>query len=431
MTLSLIWLHVLFLGLILGTKAFFSILEIVNFRYAKRTIREEEEWVNEKLGIDDIDRLLKYMRIKTGFGLLQSIISLVLILGVLYAGLFTAAVEFLHSFNYGTVVEGLLFFVGLTVLGTVINTPFGAFETFVIEELFDFNEQSISLWIVDKIKGLAIGLVFTVLLGGALMYFITLLPDTWWIAGWGMFIAFGLVMQVLYPRVIAPLFNDFDPVEEGELRQAVEEIFDKAGFTCSQIFTMDASKRSSHSNAYFIGFGRTKRVVLFDTLIDQMGLNQIQGVLAHELAHWKKGHIWKGIVRNAIRMGILFGVLYYLVNMQWLYGMWGIESKIVYAGLLLAGLWLNPINQFLTPLENRFSINNEREADDFAADVMGTGQPLIEALYSLTGENLSNPFPHPLYAAFNYTHPPIPDRIRYLKERTEDDQQSEEAEIEE
>lgn len=415
----LVW-HAVFLGLLVGVDAFFLIVDVVNLRYGREEVKRNEEELEENFGVDDPGELLNYQLLTTGFSQLKSWIYLGILLLVLYSGVFTEAVLFAEGFGYGTVLTGTGFLLVLAVVGLLISIPFGAFKTFVIEELFDFNQQTLGLWVKDQLKGLLLTLVFTGVIAAPILWFITLLPTLWWVAAWGLVLAFGLAMQVIYPRIIAPFFNDFEPIEDGELATAIEELFDRAGFECSDIYSMDASKRSSHSNAYFVGFGRTKRVVLFDTLLDQMSIPNVQSVLAHELAHWKKGHVWKGVFRQAVRTGITFYVLHLLVQSPYLYEMFGLPTGSVYAGLLLAGLVIAPINQLLSPLENYFSIQDEREADEYAVRVMGEGESMVEALYRLVGENLSNPYPHPLYASFNYTHPPIPDRVRYIEEEAED-----------
>jgi STE24 endopeptidase len=211
--------------------------------------------------------------------------------------------------------------------------------------------------------------------------------------------------------VIAPLFNDFTPVE-GDLRAAVEAVFEKAGFVCDQVYEMDASRRSSHANAYFVGFGQSKRVVLFDTLVEQHPVEEVQAVLAHELAHWKRSHIWRQFAAGAVQVGILLAVAGWLVDQAWLYEAVGVTTPAV--GLAIAGLWVWPLSRLSAPLSNRLSLAHEREADDFAADVFSP-EPLAAALARLVGENLSNPFPHPLYATFHYTHPPVPERMRRLR----------------
>ncbi|MFB6186581.1 MAG: M48 family metallopeptidase, partial [Halobacteriaceae archaeon] len=341
-----------------------------------------------------------------------------LLLLVLYSDIFSNIIASIQSLQYGPIISGVIFFGGTVIITQIFSLPFNAVDTFVIEEIFEFNQQTPSLWMKDTILQTGISLVFVGILGGAVLLFIDIFPTLWWLAAWILFIAFSLVMQVIYPRLIAPLFYNFEPIESGDLREAVNDVFDRAGFSCDQIYVMDASRRSTHSNAYFIGFGQTKRVVLFDTLIDQMEIPEIQSVLAHELAHWKKGHIWKRLITSSIRMGIVFFVLYYLLQTQWLYSMFGVPS-VPYVGLFLAGIWVYPINRLLAPLQNQFSLKHEREADQFAIEVMDTGQPMVDALTNLVSENLSNPFPHPLYERFHYSHPPIPERIQNIEEQAE------------
>jgi STE24 endopeptidase len=221
-------------------------------------------------------------------------------------------------------------------------------------------------------------------------------------------------MQVLKPRVIDPLFYDFEQIDGGELREAVDDVFERAGFACEQVYEMDYSSRSSHSSAYFVGFGRTKRVVLFDTLVEDMSIPEIQSVLAHELAHWKKGHIWKFVGLAALRFGVVFAVLGYLVGAEWLYApAWAPETA--YAGLMVAFLWVMPFQRLTAPLDNALSLRFERQADAFAAETVG-GERMASALANLAAENLASLFPHPWYERFHHDHPPIPERMRRVRE---------------
>jgi STE24 endopeptidase len=414
-------LHAAFVVLLVGTQAFFTALAVRNVQHADRLVARKAAWLADTLGIDDPDELRDYHRLTTTFSELQSWIGLAVLLVVLYAGALEWAVGLLAATGLSTVLQGVVFFAGLVVATQLFSLPFSIVSTFGIEEVFDFNQQTPRLFARDTLLTLGISLVFTAILGGAVLGFITVLPTLWPLAAWLLFIAFSLVMQVLYPRVIAPLFNDFDPVESGELRDAVEDVFERAGFSTSDIYTMDASRRSSQLNAYFIGFGNTKRVVLFDTLVKSMEIPELQGVLAHELAHWKEAHIWKQFASSAVRMGVVFAALGALVAFEPLYTAFGIPETATYAGLLLAALIVGPVLQFTAPLANRLSLKHEREADAFAADVMGA-DPMVDALARLATENLANPFPHPWYATFHYSHPPIPERIRLLEERDGADQ---------
>lgn len=282
--------HAVFVGLLVGTEVFFTALSILNLRHGDRTVRSESDWVTETLGVADIDRLLAYNRLSIGFGLLETWIGLGAVLLVLYSGLFADAVGAVGTLGLGTVGNGVVFLLGVVVATILLSLPFDVVGTFGIEEAFDFNRQSVPLWLRDQVVGLGISIVIGGILGTAILWFLSLFPNWWWIGAWGLFVAFSLTMMVIYPRVIAPLFYDFDPIEDGPVRESVDDTFEKAGFECEQVYEMDASRRSAKSNAYFIGFGRTKRVVLFDTLLEGMDLPSIQGVLAHELAHWKKAH---------------------------------------------------------------------------------------------------------------------------------------------
>ena len=416
-------LHAAFVVLLVGTQVFFTVLAVLDVRHADRLVDRKRAWLDETLGVDDTDELRDYHRLTTAFSELQSWLGLAVLLVAIYAGGLSWAVGLLTATGLSIVSQGILLFGGLVIAAQLFSLPFSVVSTFGIEEIFDFNQQTPKLFARDTLLTLGISLVFTAILGGAVLVFITTLPTLWPLAAWLLFIAFSLVMQILYPRVIAPLFNDFDPVESGELRAGVEDVFERAGFSTSQIYTMDASRRSSQLNAYFIGFGRTKRVVLFDTLVDSMEIPELQGVLAHELAHWKEAHIWKQFASSAVRMGIVFAALGALVAFEPLYTAFGIPETATYAGLLVGALIVGPLLQFTAPLANRLSLRHEREADAFAADVMGA-EPMVDALARLANENLANPFPHPWYATFHYSHPPIPERIRLLEARNDAGEES-------
>lgn len=407
--------HAVFLALVVGTTAFFAVLAALNVRHAESAVRERADWLADTIGVEDPDRLLDYHRLGTAASQLESVVSLAVILLVLYSGLFGAAVEWTFGALANDLLAGVALFVGAVVGLQLLSLPFDAFDTFGIEEVFGFNEQSPRLFARDALVGTAVAVVFTAILGGAVLFVVEQFPQWWWLAATGVVVAFLLATQVLVPRVVMPLFYDFDPIEDGALRDAVEDVFERAGFTCDQVYVMDASSRSGHSNAFFTGFGRTKRVVLFDTLVEQMDDEEVQSVLAHELAHWKKGHIWQNVAASAVQVAVLLFVAQFLLDQSWLYAMFGVPEQAA-AGLLLAGLWLQPLSQLTSPLENRLWLANEREADAFAVDVMGGGDALADALADLTSENLGNPFPHPLYETFHYQHPPVPERIRYLTE---------------
>ncbi len=411
--------HVLLVGLFVGTQLLYTVLAVRNVRHSTERIVAEREWLRDELDVENPDRIVDYLRAKTGLSQLQSWLGLGILLLVLYGGIFTDAVLAIEAIGIGPIGGGVVFFLVLTVALQAFSMPFDLIDTFVVEEIFDFNTQTPQSWIRDAVLGLGLTLVITALIVGVILAFIVYLPTFWWLAGAGFFLAFTIIMQVLYPRVIAPLFNEFERIDDGDLRAAIEEVFERAGFECEEIYTMDASRRSTHLNAYFVGFGRAKRVVLFDTLVERFAREQIQSVLAHELAHWKRRHIWKHLGIGTVRVTIVLFVLWYLLAGGWMTAMFGIPETAVYAGLLVGLLFVTPVMQLSAPLVNRVSLAHEREADRFAADVMNDPEPLANALATLASENLANPFPDPVYAAFHYSHPPIPERIRRLQSETD------------
>jgi STE24 endopeptidase len=413
-----------FAVLLVGTEAFFTALSILNLRHEEATVEAEQDWVTGELGIDDTGELLDYNRASTGLGLLKQWVTLLVVLLVLFSGVFADAVAALQATGWPILVQAAVFFGGVVVAARAFGVPFDLVDTFVVEEIWGFNNQSPTLWARDLVVGTVLALVIAASLLSAVVWFVGSVPY-WPAAGWALFVGFVLAMQVLKPRVIDPLFYDFTAVDEGELRDAVDAVFERAGFACEQVYEMDYSSRSGHSNAYFVGFGRTKRVVLFDTLIEDMSIEAVQSVLAHELAHWKEGHIWKFIGLAAVRFAVVFAVLGYLVGAQWLYApAWVPETT--YAGLALAILVVAPFQRFTSPLDNYLSLAYEREADAFAAETVG-GDAMADALSNLAAENLASLFPHPWYETFHYNHPPIPERMRRVREIGADTDTSDET----
>ncbi len=408
--------QLLFVGLLVGTTALFTVLSVLNLRYGRHKVPQHAEWLRTELGIENPQRLLAYERATTGLSLVQSWLLVGVLLVAVLTGVLATVVEWVMATGFSTGVQGALFFAGLVVGYQLSTIPFDLYGTFVIDERFGFNESTPLLWARDFVVELAV----SGLLVGALFGVLTTLIDTvatqyWAIGGWVLVVGVSLSMQVLYPRVIAPLFNDFEPITDPELRDAIEELFDRVGFETSGIYRMDASRRSTRLNAYFVGFGRTKRVVLFDTLIDELDREQLLGVLAHELAHWKRGHIWKRLGASAVQTGVAFAVLAGVLTGLPLAAAFGVPEPAVYGQLFVGLLIVYPVLELTAPLVNRLSLSHEREADRFAVTALGDGEPMAQALATLARENLANPFPHPWYALFTQSHPPIPERIRAVR----------------
>jgi STE24 endopeptidase len=313
------------------------------------------------------------------------------------------------------VLAGILFMFACSILLGVLDIPFDLYSTFVIERNFGFSTITFRLWLKDQMKSL---LVSGLLLGIILAVFLELLytlPGLWWLPAWASFVSFQLLLTWLYPKVIAPMFNKFEPIEDETLKKGIDELLEHAGFHLKGLFKMDASTRSRHSNAYFTGIGKFKRIVLFDTLINTHTLKEITAVLAHELGHLKKGHIKKQLGASIIISFVALYVIAKLLAWQGLYITFGFQGIIPYAGLFLLTIIGKPVIFFLTPIGSLVSRRYERQADAYARSLTGSTLPLAQALKRIAKDNLANLHPHPLYAWFYYSHPPLAGRIEALE----------------
>ncbi|MDA3850031.1 MAG: M48 family metallopeptidase, partial [Spirochaetaceae bacterium] len=300
--------------------------------------------------------------------------------------------------------------VSISAIFEILNFPLEFHRQFVLEEVFGFNKMNLKLYIMDKIKQTILSIVLSLPLLWGLITFLEKTGNLWWLYAWGAFVCFQMIIYFLYPVVIAPIFNKFTPLEEGELRQRLEDLSKKCGFTNQGIFMMDGSKRSSHSNAYFTGFGRFRRIVLFDTLIEQLTIDQLEGVLAHEIGHYKKRHILKRMVSSMFIMGIFFFLLHLLKDQAALYQAFRFSGPSLEALLIIIGFCSSPIGFLFTPINTGRSRKHEFQADSYSYEIVGSAEPLIGALLGLSKKNLSNLTPHPLYSNFYYSHPTLAER---------------------
>jgi STE24 endopeptidase len=311
--------------------------------------------------------------------------------------------------------QALIFFGTLALIGGAAGIPFDIYHTFVLEKKYGFSTITWKLWLTDLIKSVLISAILMGVLLSAFMAFILYLPKSWWFWAWIFFTLFEILLMWLYPVVIAPLFNKYEPIKDEELKGKIEILLAKIGLKAKGIFQVDEGKRSKHTNAYFTGIGKTKRIVLYDTLLASHSQEEILAVLAHEIGHWKKKHILKQLIAMiALSLGGFY-LIYLMVNWPPLYDAFGLEQTPVYAGLLLASIYFSCIGFFFSPLGAFVSRRYEREADKMAIELVGTSEPMINALKRLAKDNLSNLHPHPWYVWFYYSHPPLTERIRYLK----------------
>lgn len=343
------------------------------------------------------------------------VLALILVCGVL-PWLFYGISSVLGMGVWG---QALVLFL-IMILISLPSLPFEWWSTFKLEARYGFNKTTLGLWITDKIKGIILGLLLGYPLLCLLLWFFQIVPNTWWVWGFFAFFGFQILLLLLYPRLILPLFNKLTPLPEGELRERLLKLGERTGFTAQTIQVMDGSRRSTHSNAFFTGFGRFRRIVLFDTLIEQLEPVELEAVLAHEIGHYKLGHIPKMLVVSALSSFLGFAALGWIARQPWFYESFGfrIEDGMVPA-LILFGLLAGLVTFWLSPVLNRLSRKHEYEADAFACEAMGTPDPLIQSLRKLHGKNLSNFTPHPIYSAFHYSHPSLLEREAAMVARGE------------
>ncbi|MCG8563909.1 MAG: M48 family metallopeptidase [Desulfobacterales bacterium] len=369
----------------------------------------------------------EYLKTTTRFGLLTNSLNLVLVLAFWFLHGFEYLDLLVRGLGYGPVVTGILFIGGLTALRFILGLPFKVYSTFVIEERFGFNTVTPSLFIKDLLKGMGLGTLIGIPFLGMILWLFQTLGTQAWLYGWGVTLVFTLAMQYLIPTWIMPLFNRFSPIEEGELKEAIMAYARKINFPLTQVFVMDGSKRSTKSNAFFTGFGKNKRIVLFDTLIQNHTTQELVGVLAHEMGHYKKKHIQTRLAMGAVHTGVIFFLLSLCLSMKSLFSAFFVTTPSVYAGLIFFSLLMSPVDMVVSLGIQALSRKDEYEADRYAARTLGTGEHLIKALKKLSVHNLSNLTPHPLYVMLNYSHPPVIDRIRALDQLTPAQKQGAEA----
>ncbi len=356
-----------------------------------------------------------YTRTGTRFGLLEDTVSLVIFLAFWWLGGFGWVDEFVRSIvSDNAILQGLLFMAVLYVGSTLISIPFELYDTFVIEEKFGFNKMTVGTFFGDKIKGLLLAVV----LGAPILALVLFLFDRFgsiaWLYGWLAVTGFSLLMVYLAPTYIMPLFNKFKPLEDGDLKAAIQEMSKKCDFPLTEVYEIDGSKRSTKANAFFTGLGKNKKIALYDTLIQKNGVGELVAVLAHEIGHFKKNHIIQSLVLSILQMGVLFFLLGRFLNNRGLFDAFSVAEVSVYGSLVFFTFLFEPLSKLLSVVMMILSRKNEFEADAYAAEVTGKPEDLISGLKKLSKDNLANLTPHPFYVFLNYSHPPMLKRIAAL-----------------
>jgi len=399
------------IAIILFDFIFEKVLDFLNAKSMKETLPEELK------GIYDAEKYAKsqqYEKVNSKFSLVTSTFSLILILAMLFGGGFGVLDQWVRSVSENIYLQTLLFFGVLGLIFDLISLPFQIYGTFVIEERFGFNKTTPLTFVTDKLKGWLLSIV----LGGGILMFILwawLSTGNWfWVIVLGGMSFFMIFMAMFYTRLIVPLFNKQTPLEEGDLRTAIDEFSRKAGFKLDNVFVIDGSKRSTKANAYFSGLGAKKRIVLYDTLINDLETAEIVAVLAHEVGHYKKKHIPKGIVMSILQSGLMIFLLSLAIVQSVLSQAIGAEEASFYMGLVAFGLLFSPVSFITGIFSNMQSRKYEYQADNFAKQY-GLGETLINSLIKLSVKNLSNLTPAPAYVFFHYSHPTLLQRKKAIE----------------
>lgn len=404
---------ILYLAIYLFTSSADLIVEMINARHLKKYGKQVPETFRGIIDQEELGKINQYTLHKTGSSLVETIAGKIVFLFIILSGLLPWLAGVLKDVHF--VLAGLIFFAIPGLLGALVDLPFDYYHIFVIEEKYGFNTRTLKIWLSDLLKSTLLTLVLGTFLLSLLLFIVKYTGHGWWIWAWLIFFSFQLLMSVLYPTVIAPIFNKFTPVDDSELSEKIRCLAEKEGFTIKGVFQMDATKRSRHTNAYLTGLGKAKRIVLFDTLLDAHKDDEILAVLAHEIGHLKRNHIKKQL----IIMGLVSILLFYLASkmIAWevMYKAFGFSLMPSYAGLFLVAVLWEPVGFFLSPMAMAISRRFEREADSHVFKVLKSSESFIKGLKKMARDNLSNLCPHPLYVWFNYSHPPLVERIKNLQ----------------
>jgi STE24 endopeptidase len=390
------------------------LLSALNIRHLRRNGNIVPAGFEGAIDPETLARTTAYTLEKNRMEMVDSILDNLLLIIFLFGGLLGVYDRWIVSLSGSFVVCGVLFFLFLTLAQTILGIPFSIYDTFRIENRYGFNNSTPRLWLADLVKSTAISFILLTLVVMGGFAIIRVSPGFWWLWVWGFFAVVSIFIMYLSPYVIEPIFNKFEAVKEEGLEDDIRALLAKTGLKVSRVMQMDASRRSHHSNAYFTGIGRVKRIVLYDTLLKQMTHGEVLAVLAHEVGHWKKGHIWKRLVMTEL-LGLASCYLAYRLTV------WGRLPALLglphasFAAQLVILAFIGAIAAFpFAPLSSWLSRRQEWEADRFAADLTGEPAALASSLIKLSRENLSNLHPHPLYARFYYSHPPVVERVRQL-----------------
>ncbi|PSQ94015.1 MAG: peptidase M48 [Bacteroidetes bacterium QH_2_63_10] len=384
---------VIILAALLAEYALNLVSDLLNLRHLQPELPEE---FRDTFDEEEYERAQEYTRTKTRFGWISSTFGLAVLLIFWFAGGFEWLDTLVRGWGFGAIVTGL-FYIGLLVLG------------------FGFNETTPKTFVLDLLKSIALGVAIGGPLLAVILWFFQSTGPYGWVYAWVVVTGVMLLLQFFAPRYLMPIFNDFEPLEEGELRENILSYADEVDFPVSEVYVMDGSRRSNKANAFFTGFGANRRIVLFDTLVEQLSVDELLSVVAHEMGHYKLHHIPQRIAISVVQTGVLFLLLSVFLQVEGLFQAFYVDQLSVYTGLLFFGLLYSPVELLLSIPLNAWSRRHEFQADRFAVDTTGRAETLINGLKRLAETNLSNLTPHPLTVTLDYSHPPLLRRIDALR----------------
>ena len=363
-----------------------------------------------------LKKIQEYTVEKKRFGFITSAFGNLVTIFFFFGGLLNIYNSWISALDLNFMMHGITFFLLLGYASTIISMSFNLYSTFRIENKYGFNTMTPRLWIFDFMKTLLLSTVLIVLVAGIALWIIQASPSFWWIYVWGFFLIFSLFMMYISPYVIEPLFNTFIPIEEEGLEEEIKAHMAKADIKVSRVFKMDASKRSRHTNAYFSGIGKVKRIVLYDTLLEIMNHDEILAVVAHEAGHWKKKHIVKMLIGVEAISFISIYVAFRILQTNFLTDLFRISADTFFAKVIILGFIGSILSFPFIPLNSYISRRFEKEADRFSCELIGKKEAMASSLVKLSKDNLANIHPHPAYATFYYSHPPIVQRVKDIQE---------------
>lgn len=404
-------LFYIIIGLVVADFVFERILEYLNSTQWSDRLPEEVKGIYDE---EKYRQQQTYEKVNFRFSLISSSFSFVLLLLMFLFSGFAWVNSLALSLSANSILTALVFFGILMFVSDVLTTPFSVYDTFVIEEKFGFNKTTPKTFILDKLKGWLLGAIIGGGLLALIIYIYQLTTSSFWIYAWLVISAFSIFMVLFYSNLIVPLFNKQTPLPEGELKSAIESFSSKVGFKLDNIYVIDGSKRSTKANAYFTGLGAKKRIVLFDTLINDLTTNELVAVLAHEIGHYKKRHVIWSLLLGIVQTGIVLFIFSLFVGSPELSAALGVAEPSFHIGLIAFGVLYSPISMVTGMAMNIYSRKNEYQADAYAAENFDTSE-MISAFKKLSVKNLSNLRPHPVYVFFHYSHPTLLQRLKALK----------------